>query len=304
MSMSTVKTKVNHELVKNFIKEHCGALDDSFEVDNNGELSQAFFFESDAGPKVLRVNTSKEGFLKDRFVAENFSTRGLPIPAIEEVGELSEGMFYAISQRALGKTLDKYNVDVVVSLMPKMAETLDAIHATTPMGKGYGLWDLTGNGKSISWLEALKEMQTSDDDYKLADVSFFEKDLYEKLFSEIANYYKYCPEERRLVHRDFGFSNVISDGINITGVIDWEPSLYGDPLFDVAWLDFWAYKNEGYAEFFKRHYEAQDQLPENYHERVACYKLIIGTKSLRFFAKSNQSGKYDFAKQAIANIKR
>ena len=51
------------------------------------------------------------------------------------------------------------------------------------------------------------------------------------------NYLKlieYCPEEHKLVHGDFGSNNVLTDGQKITGVLDWDCALYGDPLFDVA----------------------------------------------------------------------
>ena len=44
---------------------------------------------------------------------------------------------------------------------------------------------------------------------------------------------EHCPEERKLVHGDFGSNNVLTDGKRLrvywTGI-----ALYGDPLFDVA----------------------------------------------------------------------
>src|SRR5262249_61598305 len=40
-------------------------------------------------------------------------------------------------------------------------------------------------------------------------------------------------------HRDFGSNNVLTDGIGITAVLDWDAAGCGDPLYDVGAALFW-----------------------------------------------------------------
>jgi hygromycin-B 4-O-kinase len=302
--MSKAKTQIDREVVRRFLSERFGATDDSLESIADGETSQAFFFNTQSGRKVLRVNSlRKHGFLKDAYAAKHFSSKTLPIPNVLEIGELTKGVFFVVSERASGKTLDKLNKEDTWRLMPKIIEVLDEIHATPPTGKGYGSWEPNGKGESNSWRDEIGHSQPRRNDELLSSIDLYDHDFHERLQNQIATLLDYCPEERTLVHADFGFDNVVSDGDNITGVIDWEHSMYGDPLYDEAWLSFWG-EHQGYEEEFRKHYTSQGRLPKNYDERVLCYKLLIGQTTMTFFARSQQPEKYEATKQILARIKR
>lgn len=45
-----------------------------------------------------------------------------------------------------------------------------------------------------------------------------------------------------IVHFDFSYANVLSDGSAVTGIIDWNGPFVGDHAFDIATLLFYAYK--------------------------------------------------------------
>jgi aminoglycoside phosphotransferase (APT) family kinase protein len=47
-----------------------------------------------------------------------------------------------------------------------------------------------------------------------------------------------CPEERRFLHGDDGFGNVLARDGEVTAVLDWLDAKDGDFVDDVAWLDF------------------------------------------------------------------
>ena len=50
-----------------------------------------------------------------------------------------------------------------------------------------------------------------------------------------------CPDHRQLIHGDLLYGNVLdSPDDRITALFDWGNSLVGDPLYDIAWLIFWA----------------------------------------------------------------
>ena len=301
--MSTHKTKFDQVAAETFVGEHLNVPEIELTMVADGETSQAFLFNTEEGPRVLRVNAhSKDGFLKDQVAHDRIVATGLPIPKIFEVGEIEDGLFFAISERAPGKPLDKFSKDEIDGLMPKLIAVLDAIHATEPLGEGYGNWDLSGKGGCKTWKEALIK-STQEDDEETRAAEFYDIAYHDKLRAEILPLIDNCPELRQLIHDDFGFNNALSDGTEITGVIDWEHAAYGDPIKDVAWLDFWDEK-QGYAKAVRKHYEDEGRLPADFTQRLTCYKLLIGLGSLGFFARSRQAGSYEYARGIIDRIKR
>jgi aminoglycoside phosphotransferase (APT) family kinase protein len=90
-----------------------------------------------------------------------------------------------------------------------------------------------------------------------------------------------CPEQRHLVHCDLLHNNVLVSGERITGVFDWGCSLYGDFLYDVAWLSFcslWfpAWQDIDFPQEAQRHYTAIGLTVPDFTERLRCYELHIG----------------------------
>ncbi len=300
--MSTHKTTIEQTQVENFLEGHFQAPSPHLEKITDGESSQAYLFDSENGKQVLRVNShSGNGFKKDSIAQERFGSM-IPIPQVLEMGEIEPGVFFAVSERAEGKTLDKFDNEGKDKLVPEVISTLDIIHAQEPFGEGFGQWDENGKGKYKTWREELEASNRQDDDAtKAAD--FYDAEFHNLLREEARRYFQYCPEIRQLVHGDFGFNNVVSDGKAITGVFDWEQSMYGDPLYDVAWLDFWD-SGRDYETIFREHYKKEGRLPDNYKERVFCYKLQIGLGSMNFYARSRQKDKYDFAKGVVERMRK
>lgn len=305
--MSTYKTKVESGTLDRFLQEHNIS---GLEAIADGEVSQAYLFESAGKQKVLRVNAhTKEGFQKDQLAYRHFASSEVPIPKIDEIGQLPDGYFYAISDRFLGKTLDKLTGDELRATLPSIIQTMEAIHQTVPVGDGFGWIKLDSNGKYDSWHAALDGSQAGEDDDTLDTIDFFERDVYDRARAKIQEYYRFVPKNiRQLVHTDYGFSNVLAEDGRVTGVIDWDGVAYGDPLYDVAWLEFWAPafnwpKEVDTAGAIRRHYIDKGQLPKHYDERIGCYKMIISANCMSFFAKSGQKDKYDYVRDELAKIK-
>ena len=261
-----------------------------------GESSQAFAFESKDGSFVIRINSSDENFKKDAYVFDHFFSKQIPVPRIFEIGKFDEKHFYAISKKAEGVTVNNFSESEYQKILPEMLSILDAIHETDILDtSGYGNWNsIDGIGGFDSWREFILSVDMHVKDGNLFKNSFLEKDMWNTVYSEIERLIEFCPEERYLVHSDYGGDNLVSDGEKITGVLDWASSRYGDFLYDVAWLSFWAVKNDPQkvAENIYRNKE----IP-NFEERLLCYKLRMGLNSLSFYAYSNQKEKYDTIKE-------
>ena len=299
--MSTYKTKFDQATAEQFLQEHSYVPELELTMVADGETSQAFLFNAEDGPRVLRVNAhSKDGFLKDQVAHDRITVPGLTIPKILEVGEIEDGLYFAISERAPGKPLDKFSKEEIARLMPKIIATLEAIHSTKPLGGGYGNWDLSGDGDCQTWRESLTKSTQKDDD-ETRSAEFYDETYHDKLRAKILPLIDGCPEVRKLIHGDFGFNNALSNGVEITGVIDWEHAAYGDPIKDIAWLDFWD-ERQGYAEAFRIHYKNKGRLPEDFTQRLTCYKLLTGLSSLGFFARSRQAESYEYVRGIVDRI--
>ena len=44
------------------------------------------------------------------------------------------------------------------------------------------------------------------------------------------------PQDRHVIHGDLANRNVLINGATLTAVIDWGNAMYGDHLYDAAWL--------------------------------------------------------------------
>jgi hygromycin-B 4-O-kinase len=118
------------------------------------------------------------------------------------------------------------------------------------------------------------------------------------LQQSITDLIDYCPEERKLVHADFGFNNGLAEHGVITGVIDWGNSLYGDHLYDIGFLDLFS-SDIDYKKAYQDFYSKGD-LPVHFAERVECYRLLLAHDCLHFFSYSRKSEMIDFILKQIA----
>ena len=97
------------------------------------------------------------------------------------------------------------------------------------------------------------------------------------------------PEVRHLIHADLMNRNVLVDREHIAAVLDWGSALYGDFLFDLAWLWFWAPWSSGWdAIDFRaeaaRHYETTGFAVPAFEERVRACALYIGLDGMAYQA--------------------
>jgi hygromycin-B 4-O-kinase len=124
--------------------------------------------------------------------------------------------------------------------------------------------------------------------------------IYEYLYNEMIKFIPYCPNERWLVHGDFKGANIRFNGHTISGVLDWSESMYGDYLFDVAWIDLWDTYTD-YQQAFFEHYRKQGRIPPFYYQRIRCYQLYSALLSLGFNATTGQHYKNERLHRLLLN---
>lgn len=262
-----------------------------------GAWSQAFHFARDGRDWVIRWSDLPDNFARDVF-ATRFAADGLPIPPITDFGHDELG-YFAIAPFVEGSDFELLPADRLSDLLPSLLDVFRALRRVDldRLGtSGHGIWDGSGDGLFPSWQAFL--LNDKDDTpgslirgwrAKLAS-SPLGTGAYDELWRIFTPLVARCPNERRLVHSDLINHNVLAAGDRITAVLDWGSAIYGDPLWDIAWLAFYelwypAFSQIGLIQRLLDDF-VNDPIanPEDIEGRLLCYQLAIGIDSTAYNA--------------------
>lgn len=156
----------------------------------------------------------------------------------------AEGWAYAVSGRVRGTALDDLSGEAVARTLPSLLRALDAAARVDLAGtSGYGIWTPDGLAPHASWPEALLAIGTETPRVPGWRAALVDSGIglgpVEAGLSALAALTPCLPDARRLIHGDLLSRNVLAGEAGITGVLDWGNALYGDPLYDAAWLLHW-----------------------------------------------------------------
>lgn len=251
-----------------------------------GEWSNAYAFRRNGAALIVRFGAYQEDFAKDR-VAAQYGSRDLPIPAVTEIGAAFDG-FYAISERAFGSYLDDLDAGQMRIVLPAL---LTALHAARQIDlsatAGYGAWGASGAAPHTSWRAALLDVAN---DRPTDRTHGWRERLrrsptgigpFDEAFGHLQSLVAVCPEERHLIHGDLLNRNVLVADGGIAAVIDWGCSMYGDFLYDLAWMLYWspwypAWRGIDVQREAVRNYEAAGLDMPYFEERLRCCQIHIG----------------------------
>lgn len=103
--------------------------------------------------------------------------------------------------------------------------------------------------------------------------------------------------EPRLIHNDYADWNLLTDGKEITGILDWDECHAGDPIADLAcWSTFFDIER---MKPFLEGYVTQTNLPDDYEERFHFYRLRYTISKMALRIKRFQVDKSDFIKEKL-----
>ena len=201
-----------------------------------GDWSSAFSFRLDDRDLVARFGRWRDDFEKDQ-AAMVFAGPDLPVPRVLEIGDAFDGA-YAISERHFGSFLEELDAEGFRRVLPALLRALDAMRMVpVPREARGGSWaewlrdvlvDRPG-GRVSGWREKIASSPELDALFVAG----------QSAFDELVDG---CPDLLHVLHLDLVNRNVLvtDDCTRLEAVFDWGCLAYGDFLYDVAWLTFWA----------------------------------------------------------------
>lgn len=284
------KPIVDIEQLTAAVIDHYGKIT-HMEPVQDGMESFAFRVVISGKKYVLRVNHQAEGFEKDDFANRHFAGPGLPVPEIEAIGLLDNGIAWCLSALAPGVTLQDLPEAYLPAVVAPVAAVMQAM-AAAPLESvtGFGPFNSRGEGRYPSWKAYLESIcREGNYDWHTAGKRVPLKRI-KPLQERLLQYLPGIPEVRQLVHGDFGSNNVLTDGHRITGVIDWSEAMAGDSLYDMANIFFWRTWLPC-MEYQARYFETQsiDQA------RLNGYQLRIGLEEVYQTAIAGDMDDMDWA---------
>src|SRR5260221_1199892 len=110
---------------RRFIADRYGDRASGLTLLGAGEWSRAYAFTLDGQAAVARFGAHGDDFAKDQ-VMTRFSTPGLPIPAVTDLGRTAHG-YFVVSARAFGAHLDELDETGMPAVLSRLLRALDAI---------------------------------------------------------------------------------------------------------------------------------------------------------------------------------
>lgn len=269
-----------------------------------GWFSQAYAFHTVEGAYVLRLNAWAVDFQKDAWAAAHLAGPDLPIPALLRLERFDAQRWAAISPRCPGRSADGLDEAARLRLVPALFDALAALRRRPAAGcPGWGLTGGQFEGLFPSWPAYVRSLHNHKFSYSLEDLAgtFFEPELYQAVLAALESLLPLLPAQKWLVHGDFGFHNLIAQGDRLTGVLDWAEARLGDPLADVANLEYWS-KGIPYAELWREYAARRGILEPNFEARLRCYILAAAAGDLRLAAHRGDAADYQWAKARAAAL--
>ena len=250
-----------------------------------GRFNESYFVDD---KYVLRIAPSKETgmifYEKDMILHEPVVHKivaektNIPIPKILKKGEI-EGRNYVIMDKLKGIP-NELNIKTMFEL-GKYIRQLHDIH-----GNGFGYFGPNNvMGLQKTWQGAFELMwkKLVNNNLKVKGLNKYEAEQFIEIFDEHKKYFD-IDIKPSLLHADLWYQNILTDNGKITGILDWDRSLWGDPGFEFAIMDYCGLLNSYFFEGYGKNitYSKDSIIRKKFYLAYEVQKYIIIYMTRRF----------------------
>lgn len=240
-------------------------------------------------------------FYAEQQALEEAKLKGVPVPLVIEVHEARDelDMDFILMSSSPGITMDvllQKDLTLEVKLLIDCGKQMAKIHQVKV--SGFGAFDnqiakqehrLQGLHHTYNDFIHVGLEENLDRLIKYQIISTDEAAKMAGVFKTHAFEPQYGP---RLVHNDFADWNLLTDGQNITAVLDWDECHAGDPIADLAcWSTFFDMER---MQKFIEGYKTLATLPTDFEKRFHYYRLRYTISKMALRIKRFQVDKSPF----------
>ncbi len=286
---------VTPEQLELFLREGYADLTDVTTL-QRGNHSVTVSFVSCTDPLIARVGKDPVAYERDALVyAWAQGHPAINAPQVIERGEFPGGLFYAVSRRADGTHHDG-------TPYPSVLNALDAIHnLDISHTSGYGTFDARGHAAHRTWELALSATIAPAQESR-CEQNWWSPQPGRQAADALAGLLAVpLGAPRSLLHGDFGFYNLLMNDEDVSAVIDWGLAQFGDPLYDLARLAFWApmgTRRDAAGLWTERH----DVKLASVIRRLRACELAVCCSMLAYAARNADRGCYDWSVTAAQEL--
>lgn len=281
---------------------------------SQGNVNSARVGVLDNGQEVV-IRCHPKGLRNGYFYAESLASqlaKNNGIPAYDTYAihnaEDENDIAYQVIERIKGDTVSAYlkeHPEDEEKLVFEMGRIMAKMHKIEV--NGFGPFDnekaqngiLQGKHSTLAQAVNAGLKENLERLVKYGIISLKEAEKMEELFKD--NRLLKC-DKAVLVHNDFADWNLLTDGKTITGVIDWDESVGGSPIEEIAcWSIF--FEPERIKPFLKGYFSETEKY-ENFDETFQLMRLRYVISKMALRAKRYSYDKSDFLAKLIDNGKK
>ncbi len=297
------KPSVGKSDAMNFLRKELNIEANNIEEIKYGSTTNTFTFVHKEKEYVVRFSKNYENLYKDKLAYEDFSEY-FSIPEVTNLGRYSKKVYYAISERVLGRVLYDLDKDEYSTALPYVIQTLYKIH-TARIDKfgGFGSWNKKRSALYQNWEDFLLKFLHEKKYKQLLKDGVEHKNIFKSALTEMKILLKYTQlKDAYLVHSDYGYADVIyNPETKQVTVLDWANSMIGDFVYDPAWYDFW-HKDDDFSKKYLSYIKDRGLNVSNYWERHRICQLQIGLRVLSTSNFNNNELGYAYSLNRLKHI--
>jgi len=264
----------------------------------NGESNEIYLAEfTNLNPLIIKISRSGNNFHKEQWIGIHALEKFLPVARITYITELTPdftSIYLAIEDYLPGKALNQMLIDNpqedhFQELIISLGGLISKFHEIELPKNNADLYNLN---LKPSWTEFINQ---GINEPKLTNL-FKRLKLVEKYIPKLINLFSkyeeiYTTIKPALLYGDFNPRNVLVADNKITGLIDFENSMIGDPIYDLARWDYF-YPFHGFElNLILKGYTNFTQIRRDFDKKLHLYRLHLGITFLDYFlTKDNKLG--------------
>lgn len=256
-----------------------------------GENSEVYKIQTEEGKGLIaRISHSENPrFERERWALNQVRSAGVPVPEVLGIKEVQteDGLItISVESELQGIPLEEINSiqnpeseDLFKKLMKEAGAILAKIHSVKT--DGFGPLDKSGKGQWQTLEEVWLEMEKWRDEVLGVAVK---ANVNSELITRALDAMKEAATNVTitapvLVHDDYAPKHIMVDGEQISGIIDFETCVGGDPVRDFA---RWQYHKKDFPiEYLLEGYTAK--LPADFDTRLKLWKVHMGLTTLEYY---------------------